>query len=277
MENTIGKNIHRLRKEQGLTQEELAKRMNISFQAVSKWENGNSTPDISALPLLANVFRCNIDALLGYPAEKHKIMDYEERYKADGYYWGLRPSDMCYEVMKLCPPQRPLRLLDVACGEGKNAVFFARNGYNVTAFDAESTGLDKARRLAEQVGAQINFLQANMLDFRLDSDFDIIFCTGALHYIPQEHREEILTNYQMHTTTGGLHALNVFVRKPFVHSPSNQKAGRYKWVSGELFTHYADWLIASCGEVIFDCNSGGVPHQHCMDTLYAIKQEGNGQ
>lgn len=50
-------------------------------------------------------------------------MDYEERYKSAGYYWGTRPSDMCYEVMKLCPPQRPLRLLDVVCGEGKNAVF----------------------------------------------------------------------------------------------------------------------------------------------------------
>lgn len=42
MGNTIGKNIYALRKKQGLTQEELAKLVNVSFQAVSKWENGVS-------------------------------------------------------------------------------------------------------------------------------------------------------------------------------------------------------------------------------------------
>lgn len=213
--------------------------------------------------------------MLGYPAEQRKILDYDDRYKSDGYYWGTQPSNMCYEVMKICPPQKPLRLLDIACGEGKNAVFFARNGYSVTAFDAVDLALDKGRRLAEQVGVEVNFFQANLLDFRLDNDFDIIFCSGALHYIPQDLRKEIFENYQKHTSGGGLHALNVFVRKPFVKSPSNEKKGRYKWISGELFSYYADWLICSCEERIFDCFSGGVPHQHCMDTMYALKQTGD--
>ena len=124
MTNAIGKNIHAFRKQQGLTQEELANLVNVSFQAISKWENGNSTPDISTLPLLANVFHCDIDALLGYPAEQRRILDYEERYRAPGYYWGVQPSDMCYEVLRLCPPVRPLRLLDIACGEGKKRRLF---------------------------------------------------------------------------------------------------------------------------------------------------------
>ena len=273
MSNIIGKNIYSLRKKQSLTQEELAGLVNVSFQAVSKWETGNSLPDISALPLLANALHCSIDSLLGYAAERRKITDYEERYQTNGYYWGLQPSKMCFEVMKLCPPTKPLRLLDVACGEGKDAVFFARNGYLVTAFDATHSGLEKARQLAEQMQAEVNFFQADMLDFRLDSEFDIIFCSGALHYIPPKLRAEILENYQSRTRAGGLHALNVFVRKPFLISPSDEKAFRYKWISGELFTHYADWLIASCGETIFDCMSGGVPHRHCMDTIYAVKQE----
>lgn len=271
MNNVIGKNIYMLRKEQGLTQEELAKLINVSFQAISKWETGNSTPDISTLPLLANVFHCNIDSLLGYPAEQRKITDYEERYKTDEFYWGIQPSDMCYEIMKLYPPKEPLRLLDIACGEGKNAVFFARNGYIVTAFDAAISGLEKARRLADQVGVEVNFFQANILDFRLDSEFDIIFCSGALHYIPQNLRREILENYQNHTSPGGLHALNVFVKKPFVKNPPDEENDCQYWISGELFTYYADWFITSCDEIIFDCTSGGVAHKHCMDTLYATK------
>ena len=272
MGNQVGRNIHTLRKQQGLTQEQLAESVKVSFQAVSKWETGNSLPDISTLPLLANVLHCRIDQLMGYAAEQKRITDYEERYKANGYYWGVQPSHMCYEVMKLCPPIKPLRLLDVACGEGKNAVFFARNGYSVTAFDAARLGLDKAERLAEKVQVDINFFQADLRDFRLDSDFDIVFCSGSLHYISQELRREILENYQAHTTDAGLHALNVFVRKPFLITESDQREGRYKWVSGELFTYYADWLIAHCEEKIFDCMSGGTLHKHCMDTLYAIKQ-----
>lgn len=85
MGNQIGKNIHALRKQQGLTQEELADQVRVSFQAVSKWENGNSLPDISVLPLVANALHCSIDQLMGYAAEQKRITDYEERYKADGY------------------------------------------------------------------------------------------------------------------------------------------------------------------------------------------------
>ena len=102
MNHLIGNNIYILRKKHGLTQEQLAEQINVSFQAVSKWETGNSLPDISTLPLLANALHCNIDSLLGYAAEQRKITDYEERYKTtEGYYWGLQPSGMCYEIMKL--------------------------------------------------------------------------------------------------------------------------------------------------------------------------------
>ena len=50
---TLGKRIQALQKEQGLTQEALAERMDVSPQAVSKWENDLSCPDILSLPQLA--------------------------------------------------------------------------------------------------------------------------------------------------------------------------------------------------------------------------------
>jgi len=65
MSETMGSIIMRLRKEKGLTQEQLANELGISFQAVSKWENELSSPDISALPLLADLFGVSIDALFG--------------------------------------------------------------------------------------------------------------------------------------------------------------------------------------------------------------------
>ena len=64
MDMTIGKRIALLRKEKGLTQEELASHMGVSPQAVSKWENDQTCPDISALPKLARLFDVTVDELL---------------------------------------------------------------------------------------------------------------------------------------------------------------------------------------------------------------------
>ena len=64
MDMTIGKRIGLLRKEKGLTQEELASHMGVSPQAVSKWENDQTCPDISALPKLARLLGVTVDELL---------------------------------------------------------------------------------------------------------------------------------------------------------------------------------------------------------------------
>lgn len=66
MEIKLAKNILRLRKCRGLTQEQLAQLLNVSVGAVSKWENGNNRPDIEILPILADVLQVSIDALIGY-------------------------------------------------------------------------------------------------------------------------------------------------------------------------------------------------------------------
>ena len=69
MDMTIGKRIAALRKEKNLTQEELAGHMGVSAQAVSKWENDQTCPDISALPRLARLLGVTVDELLEGKAE----------------------------------------------------------------------------------------------------------------------------------------------------------------------------------------------------------------
>ena len=65
MTNTIGQSIKKLRKERNLTQEELAEQLNVTAQAVSKWENETGLPDISQVVPLASVFGVSTDALFG--------------------------------------------------------------------------------------------------------------------------------------------------------------------------------------------------------------------
>ncbi len=64
MKQNLGEFIAQLRKEKGLTQRELAEHLNVTDKTVSHWERGESSPDISALPILAYVFGITVDELL---------------------------------------------------------------------------------------------------------------------------------------------------------------------------------------------------------------------
>lgn len=91
MENVnivLGANILRYRKNSGLSQEELAQKLGVTFQAVSKWENAKAAPDITFLPIMADVFECSIDDLFSYmPKTKREELN-------------VLPGDSVPEVMK---------------------------------------------------------------------------------------------------------------------------------------------------------------------------------
>ena len=62
----LAENIKALRKKKGMTQEELAENLHISAQAVSKWETGQSCPDVEMLPKLAIIFDTSLDKLFDF-------------------------------------------------------------------------------------------------------------------------------------------------------------------------------------------------------------------
>ncbi|MCH5153154.1 MAG: helix-turn-helix transcriptional regulator [Clostridiales bacterium] len=82
MQETFGQRFQRLRKNAGLTQEDVATKLNITAQAISKWENDVSAPDISVLVELSEILSVSIDELLGktptttlVPQEQRKDID----------------------------------------------------------------------------------------------------------------------------------------------------------------------------------------------------------
>ena len=81
MKETFGQRFLRLRKEKGLTQDQIAQRVNISPQAVSKWENDVSSPDISILSDLADILGVSLDTLLGKESSNEVTMLKEEDVK----------------------------------------------------------------------------------------------------------------------------------------------------------------------------------------------------
>ncbi len=81
---TLGQKIGSLRREKEWTQEELAEKLGVSAQAVSKWENDVSCPDIMLLPEISKLFGVTVDALLGCePQMPVQLVPKEERKKID--------------------------------------------------------------------------------------------------------------------------------------------------------------------------------------------------
>lgn len=78
----IGMNLKYFRKQGGLSQEELAEKIDVSRQSVAKWESGETLPDIIKCRELANLFGTTIDNLINYSFENEKLVESE----ADGKY-----------------------------------------------------------------------------------------------------------------------------------------------------------------------------------------------
>jgi len=275
LKNILSENIIRYRKLNDMTQEELGDKLGVTFQAVSKWENEQAMPDINILPTLAKILQISIDKLLGYDAPHKKVgyFDFDAEYKKDVYFGGVDPSLECLKVISLMPPNKHLKLLEIACGEGRNAVFFARCGYEVSAIDLSDAGIDKTKRLAEKARVYVNAFKADIWDFRLDCNYDIIFSSGVFHFIKPELRDEIINDYRNHTNIGGINAFNVFVDKPFVKGHPDFVKHSYLWRSGMLLSYYYDWLIEDFSEYIkgfSEFTVDDISNSHFTETLNQI-------
>lgn len=94
----LGNNISERRKANGLTQEELAMKLGVSPQAVSKWENNLSCPDISLLPSIAKIFGVSVDELLGVApiseAKEEKINSEHESTYEEPVFTGKKATKL---------------------------------------------------------------------------------------------------------------------------------------------------------------------------------------
>ena len=95
----FGENLKKLRKSKKLTQESLAEFLGMSFQAVSKWERGETYPDITMLPVIAAFFGVTVDSLLGTDliAQEAKIKEYCDAYSR---LWNEGKIDRARDMLK---------------------------------------------------------------------------------------------------------------------------------------------------------------------------------
>lgn len=197
--------------------------------------------------------------------------NYEQWYAGEDYFWGTTEADLCHELVKLAPPNKDIKVLDIGCGEGKDAVWMAKQGYTVYAFDITENGIAKTKRMAKENNVEVNAFIADVNDFAINEKFDIIYSTGTIQYLDDDKIDSFFEKVKNMTNVNGINWFNVFVDKPFIPLPPDWDIGEKMWQTGKLFTYYPDWKFERIDETIFDCNSSGILHKHCMDFLVARK------
>lgn len=127
MNTTLGKRIAALRREKELKQDELAEKLGVSPQAVSKWENDQTCPDISILPLLAQILGVSVDELLSGKKEETptvRILPENERKDIKDMMLRIVAKSADGDVARV---NLPLAVIEVAIDSGFNISQFSGN------------------------------------------------------------------------------------------------------------------------------------------------------
>jgi tellurite methyltransferase len=100
---------------------------------------------------------------------------WNERYAGDGLYLGRSPSRFLAENITLIKELASgIKALDIACGEGRNSIFLARNGFDVTGMDISEEGLAKAGQWAKAEGLVVAFRCIDLETFAFSESYDLL-------------------------------------------------------------------------------------------------------
>jgi len=131
---------------------------------------------------------------------------WNERYSAPGFAYGTEPNDFLAAAATRIPRGR---VLSIADGEGRNGVFLATLGHEVTSMDASPVGLAKAQLLAAARGVRLTTVAADLADFVIAPEawegIVSIFC-----HLPQPLRQRVHSQVVRGLVPGGIYVLESY-------------------------------------------------------------------
>lgn len=145
---------------------------------------------------------------------------WNERYQGEEYAYGMKPNEYLKTVLNRIHQKGSVLFL--AEGEGRNAVYAAQLGFDVTAIDLSEDGKDKAMRLAKDSGVSIAYHVAQLQDVELEEEsYDILVLIFA--HFPPHMRKEIHLKYQKYLKKYGIVILEGFAKTHLEISKDNER------------------------------------------------------
>lgn len=174
--------------------------------------------------------------------------DWDARYAAHEMVWGLEPNRF---VAAECAEMPPGRALDLACGEGRNAVWLATRGWHVTGVDFSQVAIDKARRLAESRDVTVELVVADLIEYEPPArTFDLVLL--AYLQVPDDDRRVIWPRAAEAVAAGGTFLLVGHDSRNLTDGTGGPKDPRVLYCAGDVVPLLGDLVVERAGEVTRD-------------------------
>jgi transcriptional regulator with XRE-family HTH domain len=294
----IGKNIATYRKMRCYTQDELADKLMVTAQAVSRWENGHTLPETILLPRLAGLLHISIDELLSDQLGiKKDVMITEELEKvqkkwdeySDSWYLRYRcdetinkiiddPSSAFHhtvweKIISIFSSLKGKRICVPSSGDNHAVFAFAILGAKVTSCDISQRQLENAEKIANKYGWDIEFICDDTMHLnKLQSElFDFVYTSNGVHVWISDLNAMYRNIYRILKKSGNslVYEIHPFCR-PFDDSEMKLKIIKpYDWtgpfIDGQDGIPRYGWRIQDICNAIFE---SGLSIRH-MEEMFA--------
>jgi len=188
--------LAQLRKSHGLTQQELGDILSVSYQTISKWENGISYPDMTLLPQISQYFGVSVDALLGLqPLEEAYVPSNSGKEE----YWKNRLSYlqrtrkilwnddyMKFLVRDVWKITEPVTVLDCGCGYGFMGMLLMPllpEGSSYVGLDFSKIMIETAESIFKEQGINARFIVSDVMEYQAPTQYDMVISQALLRHV----------------------------------------------------------------------------------------------
>lgn len=193
---------------------------------------------------------------------------WDERYRGTGLVWSAEPNRF---VAAELDGRAPGRALDLGCGEGRNSVWLAGRGWQVTGLDFSPVGIDKARALADQRGVEVTWLVEDLAAWRPpEASFDAVVL--AYLHLPAPAFERVLAGAVAALAPGGLLVAVGHDRDNAERGYGGPPDPSILWDAADLRRQLAGLVVERAEQVTRTVDTDGGPRT-AIDTLVRARRE----
>lgn len=169
------------------------------------------------------------------------------------------------------------KVLDLGCGEGRNALYLASLGCQVTAVDRSEAGIRKLEYIASNCGIRLNTLITDIHHFNIEDDYDCIMAHDVLNYLEKPLSRKLINQVKQKTLPGGFNIFTLYMYNEEFPCTHEIKASHYKnsFAPNELHQLYEDWHEIRYDKYVKWDSHPGIPmHYHPIEKLVSRKPGG---
>lgn len=178
-----------------------------------------------------------------------KLNHWNERFNQEQYVYGKEPNVFLEDMHKTLNPTGTA--LAIAEGEGRNAVFLAEQGMDVTTWDYAESGLAKTNQLAKEKGVDVSTELIDLNDANWSTEkWDEIICIFG--HFPEEVRKKTLLGVKDAVKPGGFYITEVYSQYQLPYGSGGPKDMNFLYKPEEFLMTFSDWRIIHffMGEVV---------------------------